>query len=469
MFICGLSLAGLWSCNNPAPLNISANPVFQYTVTLDSSITKLPALQSFVLASYNQNWIMFSGRTNGFHGFNTGPLSCDTCSADFPVNRSNDSIYVYAPGSDSLYSMVIPSYGGDTGNVFRCTNLEHTEQGQYMYACGGYGIANAGDTVATKTYSYFMKMDMPKMISAVKANNPGAFKQSIMWGQSDMVCATGGEMFLLPDNNFYLVVGHKFTGAYLDPNAIQEYVDSVRVFTVSTSGNQLVLNRTGSFTDNFAGATTYHLHDSLTQFRRRDLVIAPAVQSNGTDIGISVYGGVFHYTPGSPSANNGNPFINPIYINPLLSPKFRIDSAQQYTNIYSAAFLAMYDTTSKTMMTSLFGGLGNSKDSLGDANWTNLIITNHRCYKDNKDTTKIVTNGINLPALMGAESIFIPAEGIPYYNSNYRIVDYGKLGNTQLVGYIYGGIVSISADGNGSQPTHASGAVYKVTLNKEAD
>lgn len=454
LFVSSVIALLFWSCgpDSDQGANPGLDDKFEFTVTVDSDFTnKLPKLQSFVFAAHNNNWMMFSGRTIGFHGFN----GCDTCSGNFPASRANDSIYVYDVDAAKLYSMVIPGYGGDTANVFRCTNLEHTAQGDYLYACGGYGIANATDSFASKTYSYFMKINLPAIIAAVKNNDASGFKNSILWGKSDLVRATGGELYVLPDGNFYLTVGHIFTGTYLDTNSTQVYLNQVNVFSVANTGNQLAITKVDSITDG--------LNNTLTQFHRRDLVVAPAIQPNGTDIGISIYGGVFTYTSGPPSGNAGNPFSNPIYINYKNTPKFRLDTSNQYSNIYSTAFLCMYDDSTKCMMTTFFGGLGDTKANFADANWTNYITTAKRSYANSGDVTTYNQHINNLPGYFGAESVFIPASGLPYSNSDYKILDYSKLSGSQLVGYIYGGIHSSDAGGDN---TWCSDVVYKVVLEK---
>ncbi len=450
----------IWGCG-PDKTKDTETPylnqdLFQFNVVEDASFTsKLPALQSFVLGVSNNNWIMFAGRTNGFHSF--PPLE----STNFPSKKANDSIFVYVTGTDSVYSMAIPTYSGDTGNVFLSTNVAHTEQGDSLFACGGYGIAQAGDSAATKTYSYFMAMNMPQAIAAVKKNNPAAFKAAIAWGNSPLVQSTGGELYRMPNGNFYMCVGHNFSGMYTDTiNQRQQYINQVNVFSVSSAANNtLTITSQGTITDGLPNETT--------QFHRRDLVVAPAVQANGTDIGISIYGGVFTYTAGAPFNGSGTPFSQPIYINPNgTAPNYTLDPSHQYANVYSAAFLCMYNSKSQCMSTSIFGGLClDSADFYNNVSWTKNITTARRSYANSGDVTtyQTYTNSAVLPEFMGSESIFIPASGIPFYNKAYGIVDYAALPMETIVGYIYGGIVSSNANGDKTWP---SPKVYKVTLQK---
>lgn len=456
MIACGLCLAALSGCGpeNTSPGdNTTAMPgSYIFEVTEDASFSKnLPDLQSFVWGSYGDYWIMFSGRRNGFHGFNTS----DTGSGNFPVKKANDQIFVYNTSTHTIDSVGIPGYGGDTANVFRSTNLPHTQRDNYLYACGGYGVANATDKFASVTYDYFMKIDMQKLVAAVQSHSADAVKNAIKWGKSDLVKNTGGELYLLDDNNFYLCVGHSFTGKYGDTTAVQVYQDKVNVFSVAETGNQLTLNSVATLTDN--------LPDSTTQFRRRDLVVAPAVQPNGTDIGIAIFGGVFTYTSGAPISNNGVNFTHPIYI--ANSSQYKIETAaNQYANIYSAAFLCMYDSSSKRMMTTFFGGLGDKTNEIdSSANWTNKITTAERSYQNGTDVTFFNSDNPTLPGYIGAESVFIPKSGVPFYNTTFNILNYDLLQPVQDVGYIYGGIRSSDANGDS---TSCSNVVYKVTFKR---
>lgn len=429
-------------------------PSFTLTVTEDSSFTNLPELMSFVHASKNGKWLMFSGRTNGFHGFGVNQ--------NFPKRKADSLIFVYDATSHQLHHMPIPTYGGDTGNVFLSTNLASTQQGNYLYACGGYGVSGDTGTVGSKTYSYFMRVHLEDAISAVIANNPAQFKKAINWGKSDLVRATGGELYLLPDGKFYMTLGHNFEGTYAGPNNSQNYLDTIKVFNLMVNG----FNNVNSLSLVPAGIITDGLVDSLTQFRRRDLVVAPSVLSDGAGVGLAVYGGVFHYADGG-IQNNGNPFQHPIYIDNSKTPAFRVDSFSQWTNIYSTAFMSMYTNGSKSTMTSFFGGLGDSQANFSSANWTSVISTNIRSLQNGDDTTMLLTNPTQLPGFIGAEGIFIPHPGVPFYNQNYKIINYDLLTSGQTVGYIYGGIHSDSiAPQQASVSTKASNKVYKVVITK---
>lgn len=438
---------------------------YVYELQEDAAYTgKLPALQSFVFAKYNQYWILFGGRTAPFHGFNAG--TCDTCFANFPVLYANDSVYVFDTITMTCSSMAVPAYGADTGNVFLGSNLPNTQVGSTLYACGGYSKSQPADNSAKTTNAYFMKVNLPALVSAVTASpkNPAAFKSAIRWGKSPFVQNTGGELFRMPDNNFYLCAGHNFSGRYTDSSAVQVYQDAVNVFSVIDSANGLSVRPLKKISDGQP--------DNTTQFHRRDLTVAAGIQPDGSSIGISIFGGVFTYTPHAPASENGTNFTNPIYITPGGNPGYLIETgANQYSSIYSTAQFCMYDSMGKRMLTTMFGGIGNNTTAIDqNANWTKYITTAERNYSGAQPVTTFNTNDGEMPLYMGAESRFVPVDGLPLYNNNsYGIVNYCTLKDGQLIGRIYGGIVALQSNGNsiGTQyGTSCSNKVYKVIFHR---
>jgi len=450
---CSVLLAALWGCgpdNKPDPQVVPE--AYEFKIEEDASFSpSLPALQSFVWAHHGKYWIMFSGRTNGFHAFDS------TGGANFPVTKANKMIYVYDTEAKVTDSLPVPEFGGDTGNVFLCTNLPHTQRGKYLYACGGYGVTVPQGPYSKKTYNYFMKVDMAKMIEAVQKKDPSAVKRSIKWGQNDLVQNTGGELYHLDDDKFYLCVGHVFTGRYMDTTAKQVYQNSVRVFSITESNSGIELVQAGRIPAT-AGTDTFEFH-------RRDLVVAPMVLANGKDVGIGIYGGVFTPTSGPPEANNGVNYTHPIYLDPASANAYQIDPANQFANIYSTAFLSMYDPKVKKMMTTFFGGLGDSLTRYdSSASWTKKITTAERSYAGSGGTVFRLNTDM-LPHYMGAEGVFVPSPNAAFYNEDFDVLDYSKLKSGEVVGYIYGGIRSPNGSPNNDQ-TWASKKVYKVTLIK---
>jgi hypothetical protein len=86
-------------------------------------------------------------------------------------------------------------------------------------------------------------------------------------------------------------------------------------------------------------------------FHRRDLNVVDAIRPDGSR-GITVYGGVFTKTAG--------PWVNPVYIDQ--DPKGKItltldQKFEQKVSQYDCPHLLMYDPATRTMFTTLFGGI----------------------------------------------------------------------------------------------------------------
>jgi hypothetical protein len=444
MLFCGCMLF-LLGCNQTE--TTSSPGGFSFTVTPASQFTNLPPLQSFVFAQTDSCWLLFGGRTNGFHGF----AEPDT---DFPFKKANKFIYVYNSYTSKLDSMSVAYLPELLREQYTSSNMEHTQIGNYVYVAGGYGEINMGKPDSTWiTHKTLSRVNVSNMIAAVQSNDSAGLKKSVVYDSNPFVASTGGEMFKLPDNKFYLAVGHRFTGPYSSSNAIQVYLDSVHVFTLTENDTMIKVN-SGSFqyiSDN--------LPDSVTQFRRRDLLVTPSVINGGKDIGLTIYGGVF-------TAASGVPFRNPIYLSGGATPSYQLDTSYiQSSNIYSTANFVMYDAKNDRLYTTAFGGIGDTTTPT-DANFTKLIMTINRDFKANK--TSSIFNSSALADYVGAESVFIPAKGMPMFNKAYSIIDFNALkAGKQLIGHIYGGIISKGPKWNpASNPTKASNVVYEVYMTK---
>jgi len=443
-----------YQCKPPAPKDTG----FTFTIEADNSFTNLPALQSFSFGEHNGNWLMFGGRTNGFHGFNANQ--------NFPYKMANKYIYAYNTTTHQLDSMSTDVLWADLRNQFTATNMACRQVDSFLYVCGGYGISQTQPDSSTLTHPIMSRIHVPNMIAAVQNHDSAALRKSVVYFVNELVATTGGELYKLADSNFYLCVGHNFTGAYSDTNAVQKYIDEVRVFKLVETDSSITMQLplTAIINDG--------LPDSATQFHRRDLVVAPNVGQGGNSYGISIYGGVFTYSPGCPSCpsnTGGNPFRNPIYITGGANRGYTLDNSyRQMSNIYSAANLQMYDSVNDLMYTTIFGGIGDTSVPGGDsATFTQQVLTVKRTNATGATTGMYNTN--NLPGYAGSEALFIRAQAAQLYNSNpHGIIDYNKLpAGATVVGYIYGGILSNGPESDPSaNPTLASGTVYKVTINK---
>lgn len=418
-----------------------------FSIKPSQTLKKLPALQSFVFGQSSKYWLMIGGRTNGFHGFDSNAYL-------FPFKKANKFIYVYNTATNQLDSMSTALLPPALREQYTSTNMQHFQVGNYLYVSGGYGEFHAKlPDSSWVTYSTLSRINVGQMISAVLSKNPAQFAASVVYAKSKLTAATGGELFKLPDGKFYLALGHRYNGKYGTGNTSQVYLDSVHVFKLTETASSI------SITPNSMQYISDNLPDNVTQFRRRDLLVVPAIQRGGKTVGLTVYGGVFTSTD--------KPFRNPIYIKGGTTPSYMLDkSYTQTSNIYSTANVEMYDAQNDVMLTTAFGGMGEDTTNAPD-NFTKKILTISRNNRTNVTTETV--NSTTLPTYMGSEGVFITAPNVPMYNTAYDIINYNAIptGKPILIGYIYGGIVSNGPKWvSGSNPTLPSNMVYEVYLTK---
>jgi hypothetical protein len=411
------------------------------------NLKNLPALQSFVFGQSGSYWLLIGGRTNGFHGFGSA--------TNFPFKKANKFVYVYNTVTNKLDSMSTALLPTVLREQYTSSNMQHCQVGNYLYITGGYGEFHAKLPDSTwTTYSTLSRVNIAQIINAVVNKNIINFRHSVDYAKDKLTAATGGELYKLPDGKFYLVLGHRFDGMYGDGKAIQTYLDSVHVFKLTETPSSI------SITSGSRQYISDNLIDSVTQFRRRDLLVVPAIQRGGQGVGLTVYGGVF-------TANTGVPFRNPIYLKGGAIPSYQLDKTYtQTSNIYATANVEMYDATKDVMLTTAFGGMGDDM-AAGRDDFTQKIMTISKNNRTNITTETL--NPTSTPTYMGSEGIFIPAPSVPMYNTNLGIINYNALptGTPRLIGYIYGGIVSNSPKWNGSSnPTLPSKMVYEVYFTK---
>ena len=426
----------------------------QSTFSLKPSqkLKNLPALQSFVFGQSGNYWLMIGGRTNGFHGFANYQ--------DFPFKKANKFVYVYNTATNKLDSLATALLPPVLREQYTSSNMQHFQVGNYLYISGGYGEYHAKLPDSTwKTYSTLSRVNIAQIINAVLTKNIIKFRTSVVYAKDNLTASTGGEMYKLPDGKFYLVLGHRFDGTYsadtTGGKTRQVYLDSVHVFKLTETPSSIAIT---------PGSRQYisdNLPDNTTQFRRRDLLVVPAIQRGGQSIGLTVYGGVFTST--------GLPFRNPIYLRGGTTPTYQLDKTYtQTSNIYATANVEMYDAANDVMLTTAFGGIGEDASTTGrtgDA-FTKKIMTISRNNRTNVTTETL--NPTGTPTYMGSESVFIPASNVPMYNVNYGVMNYNAMpaGRPILIGYIYGGIVSNGTGWSPANPTIPSKMVYEVYFTK---
>jgi hypothetical protein len=157
--------------------------------------------------------------------------------------------------------------------------------------------------------------------------------------------------------------------------------------------------------------------------------------SGNGDEEFTIYSGVFQPTLDIP-------YLNAIKVT---SDGFdEISNFAQYYNHYHCATMALYDSIQFSNTHYFFGGISQYYDSLGQ-----LVQNNNVPFV--KSIAKVVHSSdgsvsefllpIQMPGFLGAGSEFLPVSNIPMYQ-NGVIKKNLLVGDSVLIGYIYGGINS---------------------------
>jgi hypothetical protein len=145
----------------------------------------------------------------------------------------------------------------------------------------------------------------------------------------------------------------------------------------------------------------------------------------------------------------------------------------QYYNHYHCAHIPIYSAINNEMHTVFFGGIAQYYDSLGilvQDNNVPFVKTIARVTRDVSGTMAEYKLPVEMPALLGAGSEFIPIDTVPHYsNEVFKLDDFTT--DTTLVGYIYGGISSTAANiffTNTGTQSSASSQIFKVFVIKNS-
>jgi len=420
-----------------------------FTVSLKKATAQpAPALQSFAFGQSGGKWLLIGGRTNGFH-------RTSTQESTFPTKYSNEHIYVVDPVNDKTWSVGLPA---QYRQQLRVSNMQFYQDGNTLYFLGGYASTCDDDKPSCyQTYPNLAAINVPQMINDIIAGND--VSRDIVSITDDRFRVTGGALRKLGDY-FYLVCGQNYNSIY--KGAVEGiYTDQIARFKIQLSGGTLAI------TDYF----TYLYQNSTgpdSQYHRRDLNVVEAIRSDGSE-GITVYGGVFTKT--------GGPWRNPIYIDQNSGGGVRIivdSSFEQKMSLYECGHVAMFDPSTKTMYTTLLGGISDYYyDSQGQLQPSNLdnplpfinsISTEARLADGSTQETPQPPSQ-SLPELLGANGVFVPASNVALLAGH--VIDYSRLPKgTTMVGYFYGGILATAAQSGVFNPTYAEQTIFEVYVTK---
>ena len=443
------TVIGMQNVNNKLPYPAFTIPAvanasnLAYTIQVTPvSIPDLLGVQSAVTAEANDLALIFGGRTNGLHGFDTGAIN-----NNFPPEDQNAAIQVVDPSTGKVWSLDWSQTGLPTSETDPLTSTaqEFLQVGNTLYVIGGYG--NNSSTGTLGTFDTLTAIDVPGFIQAVTTG--ASVAPFIQQTQDPRLRVTGGDLGAI-GNRFYLVFGQDFEGDYSPgppENFTQIYTDTIGSFqVVSGPGQPLAI-------------TNYSAQVDPVNFRRRDGNLHAIVTPSGQPA-LEYDGGVF--TPGP----NGTGYRNPIIIGPDGVGRVNFNY-QQYFSQYDSPMIPLFSARTGAMQTVFLGGI--SLFHYDPSTGTLSEDTNLPFVPDISDFVTSANGTIReysltpqLPALLGAEAAFFENPTLPTYSNG--VIQLDKLGGPTVLGYMYGGIQSTSANTFQGQPTFATPAVFVVTL-----
>lgn len=395
----------------------------------------LPGLHSFAIAQINDEWLLVGGRKDGLHA--RQPFNA------FPASANNDSIYLYNPQNQQIWSIGLGSLTNSLQEQLQATNLNFYQEADTLYLVGGYGYS---PTAANHiTYPYLTTIHLSGLANAIKNGQSITpyFKQM----QHNDLAVTGGNLAKI-GHVFYLVGGHRFDGRYNpmnNPTFTQQYTDQVRRFTINNQGNSLSVNWLTPFTD------PIHLH-------RRDYNLLPLLRSNSQKAWL-ISSGVFQLV-------NNLPFLYPV----------EIDSAGIYPNVqfnqllsnYHSAKVSLYDSVNDSHHYLFLGGMARyyyQGNTLIEDNQVPFVSTISRLSRNAQGQYQEYRMEGEMPALLGASAEFMPVYTNQPHHHLLQLPDHAN--DTLLLGYLIGGIYSPQLNpfsNNQTQLTSAHNSLYRVRL-----
>lgn len=406
------------------------------------SITGLSGTQAYAFGQYNGKWLIVGGRLDGLH--RRQPF------ASFDVAGRNDQLTVIDPLTKQMWSAPLTSLSVGLQDQLSSTNMEFIQEGDYLYLIGGYGYSNVSN--GHITYPNLTAIKLPEVITAIINKSPfNTFFRQIM---DERFAVTGGYLNKIYDT-YYLTGGQRFDGRYNPmgpdhgPGFSQVYTNAIRKFKIKDDGVKWAITHLPSVIDGV------NLH-------RRDYNVVPQIMPNRQE-GLTAFSGVFQVTIELPYLNSVNIDSAGYIVN---------NDFKQYYNHYHCAHIPLYSFKENKMHTVFFGGIAQYYDSAGvliQDNNVPFVKTIARVTRDEKGVMTEYKFPVEMPALLGAGSEFIPIEKLPKYNNEVIKLD-DLTDDTTLVGYIYGGISSSAMNvffSNSGTQSSATNRIFKVYVIKK--
>lgn len=421
--------------------SVFAQVPFSIQIKQSASITNAPALHSGVFVSYNNKWIFIGGRKNGLHGFQP-PFA-------FPASSVNDKIYVVDPVTDQSWSVSTSTLPKNISEPVASSNMQFYLSDTTLYMIGGYGWK---DSIADfVTFPTLTAVNVKGLMNAVIQGNPiGSYFRQIR-DERLAICGTHVQKI---DSTYYLVFGHRFDGRYDRSSTtgfhVQKYSNDIRKFNIADNGTNLsIINYSAD-------------HDTIN-FHRRDLNVIPQRYFNG-EKGLTAFSGVFQYDVNLPYLT----CINISKTGSVVDQSFNQNLSQ-----YHSAVAAIYDSVPGKQYNVFFGGISLYYiDTISNTQVKDTAVpfvnTISIVVRDKNNAYAEYNSNTTMPALLGTNAYFFPASGTPLIFD--EIIDYKKLSDNHLIGYITGGIDTPDPNISLSDPSlsSANSLVYEVWLNKSS-
>jgi hypothetical protein len=419
-----------------------STPSLPFSIRLEPmKITNLPALQSFVYATWQGKWLLIGGRKDGLH--QRQPF------ASFDEEGQNKYIYVIDPVSKKVWKQSLEKFPVPIAEQFKSTNMEFCQAGNRLVLTGGYGFSKSSDGHITYPYLTIIKVD--RLINAIINAQP--LKDVIVQITDQRMAVTGGRLAKVGDT-LLLAGGQRFDGSYNPmgpghgPGFTQQYSNEIRKFIIDYEKDIPVIK-------NYTA-----IHDSIN-LHRRDYNLVPQV-FDGDELGYTMFSGVFQY-------NQDLPFTNFVDIS---AGSYQVNNAfnQKYSH-YHSAVLPMYDKAATAMYSIFFGGIARYYPAV------NGKLVNDKEVPFTKTISVVIRNGdkteetclpIQMPGYLGAAAEFIFAQGAALYKDGIAAIDSLQAKET-LIGYMVGGINSSAKNifwDNTGKESKANGTIIKVYVKR---
>ena len=435
-----------------SPIQLTGLPYSIQMNVADFGSTPLPTLQSYAAGTYDGDWILVAGRTNGMHSFSSSGTT------NFPPEYQNTDIWVIDPTTKQSWSRSLndTSSGITTSvlNALSATATESVQKNSTLYVAGGYLYDSSADNFTT--YNTLTALDLPGVVNWVKGG-AGSLASSVRQTSDPSLKVTGGSLNLAANGKALLTFGQDFEGPYT-PNSNGAYTDQVRTFDIVDSGSALSV----------ANVVTSTPADAN---RRRDLNIAPITTGSGGPALVAL-SGVFT------SGSNPGAWTVPVEVkadgtttmaDPNASSTFK-----QGMNGYDTARLVLYSPTSGKNHIILLGGISLqtydgtkfvTDEGLGFTSQGSSIVRdangNYTQFYLGDTYPDVLSSGTGNPLLFGAESKFFVNPALALLPNGDINMD--ALNGRTLLGYVYGGIESQNAEnGDESTQTAASNVPFEV-------